>query len=192
MLRWNWPASSAPRFNEHEVRCRRQRLQSRSAHGLTDHFARLDDLRLRVGEKRLVVVARDCCGHTRLVHRVVAEAIGCDLGKPFRRADHVAEHSTARIALTRLTVFLNAEDQFDFERLDPEWRGVLSAIHDVGPFSLRGRINYYGSSENYNAGLVQEKRSTRDGRRGRPVSHQRDVHARGRWHERVRRVSGEG
>ncbi|TXS91422.1 TonB-dependent receptor [Parahaliea maris] len=44
--------------------------------------------------------------------------------------------------------FLNDEDQFDFENFDPNWRGVFTARHTQGPFSLMARANYYGESEN--------------------------------------------
>lgn len=54
------------------------------------------------------------------------------------------------------SAYLNTEDQYDFEHFDPEWRGVLTAVHDFGAFSLLGRLNYYGPSENYNAGQVQD------------------------------------
>ncbi|MFV8819774.1 TonB-dependent receptor plug domain-containing protein [Haliea sp. E17] len=46
--------------------------------------------------------------------------------------------------------YLNDEDQFDFENIDPSWRGVLTARHEVGQFSLMARANLYGSYENAN------------------------------------------
>lgn len=46
--------------------------------------------------------------------------------------------------------FLNEEDQFDFENLNPNWRGVFTARHSFGDLSLMGRANYYGSYENSN------------------------------------------
>ncbi|WP_334079287.1 TonB-dependent receptor plug domain-containing protein [Microbulbifer sp. M83] len=52
--------------------------------------------------------------------------------------------------------YLNEEDEFDFENLNPELRGVLTAVHDMGDFGLMARANWYGSYENYNAGEVQE------------------------------------
>ncbi len=55
-----------------------------------------------------------------------------------------------------VTGILNEEDAFDFENLNPEWRGVVSAVHDFGPISLTGRANIYGSYENFNAGEVQK------------------------------------
>ncbi|WP_308368334.1 MULTISPECIES: TonB-dependent receptor domain-containing protein [unclassified Microbulbifer] len=47
--------------------------------------------------------------------------------------------------------FLNEEDQFDFENLNPNWRGVFTARHSFGDLSLMARANYYGSYENSNA-----------------------------------------
>ena len=52
--------------------------------------------------------------------------------------------------------YLNEEDQYDFENFDPEWRGVVTAVHDIGDVSLMARANWYGTYENYNAGEVQE------------------------------------
>jgi len=54
------------------------------------------------------------------------------------------------------SAYLNAEDQYDFEHFDPEWRGVLSATHFWGDLSFMARINVYGPWENYNAGQVQK------------------------------------
>jgi iron complex outermembrane receptor protein len=61
------------------------------------------------------------------------------------------------------SAFLNTEDQFDFENRDPNWRSVLTAIHNVGPLSLMGRVSYFGESEdsdNSPAGSVQKFGST--------------------------------
>lgn len=52
--------------------------------------------------------------------------------------------------------FLNEENQRDFENYDPSWRGVMSARHSIGAFTLMARANLYGSYENFNAGQVQE------------------------------------
>lgn len=52
--------------------------------------------------------------------------------------------------------YLNEEDQYDFEHFDPELRGVLTAVHEFGDFSLTSRANWYGSYENFNGGEVQE------------------------------------
>ncbi|ABI75893.1 transporter, outer membrane receptor (OMR) family [Hyphomonas neptunium ATCC 15444] len=44
----------------------------------------------------------------------------------------------------------NAESQYDFLEGTPKWRGVFTAKHETGPFSLLARANYYGSSTNSN------------------------------------------
>jgi len=59
--------------------------------------------------------------------------------------------------------FLNAEDQFDFENIDPEIRWNLTANHAIGDLSLMARGRYYGESSNSNSGtplFVQEFGST--------------------------------
>ena len=48
------------------------------------------------------------------------------------------------------SAFLNEEDQFDFENIDPNTRWNLSATHSVGNFSIMGRGRFYGESENSN------------------------------------------
>jgi len=48
--------------------------------------------------------------------------------------------------------YLNAENQFDFERNDPLSRAVLTANHRWNDLTLVGRLNWYGSSENSNTG----------------------------------------
>ena len=45
------------------------------------------------------------------------------------------------------SAFLNGEDQFDFENIDPNYRGVFTVIHEFGKLSLLGRASYYGESE---------------------------------------------
>jgi len=47
---------------------------------------------------------------------------------------------------------LNAETQYDFENFEPNWRGVFTARHDVGPLTLVGRLSWYGESTNSNTG----------------------------------------
>ncbi|KFZ36455.1 TonB-dependent receptor [Shewanella mangrovi] len=42
----------------------------------------------------------------------------------------------------------NHEDSFDFENGLPKWRGVLTANHTFGDFTLTARANYYGSYTN--------------------------------------------
>lgn len=44
--------------------------------------------------------------------------------------------------------FFNEEAQFDFLNRNPEYRGVFTVSHDVGPFNILGRANYYGPYEN--------------------------------------------
>jgi iron complex outermembrane receptor protein len=59
---------------------------------------------------------------------------------------------TASLNYTKSTLtsdaseFLNAEDQYDFENLDPRWRGMLTAYHTVGKFSALVRGSYFGTS----------------------------------------------
>lgn len=48
------------------------------------------------------------------------------------------------------SAYLNAENTYDFENGDPEWRGVVMARHMVGDLTLMGRANIYGSYENSN------------------------------------------
>jgi iron complex outermembrane receptor protein len=53
--------------------------------------------------------------------------------------------------------FLNDEDQFDFENQDPNWRGVFTAIHNVGRFSALGRLSFFGASEDSQNGTTSQK-----------------------------------
>ncbi len=48
--------------------------------------------------------------------------------------------------------YLNAEDRYDFENFDPNWRGVITARHEVDQLSLIGRLSYYGESTNSQGG----------------------------------------
>ncbi|MEM9843047.1 MAG: TonB-dependent receptor, partial [Pseudomonadota bacterium] len=41
----------------------------------------------------------------------------------------------------------NIEAQADFENGTPNWRGVLTAVHETGPFTILARANYFGSYE---------------------------------------------
>ena len=50
------------------------------------------------------------------------------------------------------SAYLNAENRFDFENFDPNWRGVITARHDVNQLTLIGRLSYYGESINSNTG----------------------------------------
>lgn len=54
------------------------------------------------------------------------------------------------------SAFLNAEDQFDFENQDPNWRAVLTGVHTIGEFSLTGRLRYFGESEDSQGGTVSQ------------------------------------
>lgn len=49
------------------------------------------------------------------------------------------------------SAYLNAENTYDFENSDPEWRGVLSARHSVGDLTVMGRANFYGPYVNSNS-----------------------------------------
>ncbi len=44
----------------------------------------------------------------------------------------------------------NAEDQFDFVNSEPNWRGIFTAIHNIGGFTALGRVSYYGPYQNDN------------------------------------------
>ena len=44
--------------------------------------------------------------------------------------------------------FFDAEAVFDFENSQPRWRSVLTAVHNVGPFTVTGRANIWGPYEN--------------------------------------------
>ena len=46
----------------------------------------------------------------------------------------------------------NAEDTFDFENGQPEWRGVFSVLHEAGPWTFLGRASYYGEYDNSDSG----------------------------------------
>ena len=50
------------------------------------------------------------------------------------------------------SAYLNAENRYDFENFDPNWRGVITARHEVNQLSLIGRVSYYGESTNSNTG----------------------------------------
>ena len=61
------------------------------------------------------------------------------------------------------SAFLNAENAFDFLNEVPDWRGVLTAAHTVGKFTVIGRVNMYSSFENSNNSsnlVVQEYDAT--------------------------------
>ncbi len=48
--------------------------------------------------------------------------------------------------------YLNNEAQHDFENYDPNWRGVITARHELNQLVLIGRVSYYGESINSNTG----------------------------------------
>ena len=52
--------------------------------------------------------------------------------------------------------YLNEEDEFDFENFQPELRGAITAMHEIGPVALMARANWYGSYENFHADQIQE------------------------------------
>jgi iron complex outermembrane receptor protein len=54
------------------------------------------------------------------------------------------------------SAFLNDEEQFDFENLDPNWRAVVSALHQIGDFSVMGRLSYYGEFEDSQNGTTSQ------------------------------------
>ena len=57
-----------------------------------------------------------------------------------------------------LNSLFNVEDQFDFVNGIPNWRGIFTAVHNVGGFTALGRLSYYGPYENSDGGpaTVQE------------------------------------
>ena len=46
------------------------------------------------------------------------------------------------------SAFLNEEEQFDFENADPNTRWNLTAVHNVGEFSIMGRVRFFGEFDN--------------------------------------------
>ncbi len=50
------------------------------------------------------------------------------------------------------SLFLNAEERFDFVNGDPEWRGIFTGIHNVGDFNIIARLSWFGESTNSNSG----------------------------------------
>ena len=50
------------------------------------------------------------------------------------------------------SAYLNAEARYDFENFDPNWRGVITAQHDVNQLTVIGRASYYGESVNSQGG----------------------------------------
>lgn len=46
------------------------------------------------------------------------------------------------------SAFLNAEEQFDFENADPNFRWNLTATHAINDVTIMGRVRYFGESVN--------------------------------------------
>ena len=58
--------------------------------------------------------------------------------------------------------YLNDEARFDFENFDPNWRGVITARHEVNQLTLIGRVSYYGESVNSNGNGASQRYQTFD------------------------------
>ncbi|MEQ9507278.1 MAG: TonB-dependent receptor [Hyphomonas sp.] len=56
-----------------------------------------------------------------------------------------ANHNKFSIEEVKIAGLFLEEDVYDFENGQPETRATLSAMHNIGPYSLMGRANYYGS-----------------------------------------------
>ena len=69
-------------------------------------------------------------------------------------------YNTTELGDVAIGGLFNAESTFDFENMDPEWRGVFTVLHETGPWTLLGRANYYGPYENSDsggaAGMIQD------------------------------------
>jgi len=50
----------------------------------------------------------------------------------------------------------NVEDQFDFVNGEPNWRGIFTAVHNIGDFTALGRVSYYGAYENSNGSPITD------------------------------------
>ena len=50
----------------------------------------------------------------------------------------------------------NAESQYDFLYGEPNWRGIFTAIHNVGDFTGLARVSYYGSYSNSNGSPITD------------------------------------
>lgn len=49
--------------------------------------------------------------------------------------------------VSQVSTFLTTEEQADFEKLQPEFRGVFTARHEVNDLAVIGRLSYYGDYE---------------------------------------------
>ena len=63
---------------------------------------------------------------------------------------------------TDASAYLNDEARFDFENFDPNWRGVITARHDINQLTLIGRASYYGESINSNGNGASQRYQTFD------------------------------
>ena len=59
--------------------------------------------------------------------------------------------------LSEYSGYINAENRFDFENLDPNWRSVITARHNIDRFSLIARASYYGESEDSRSGTATQE-----------------------------------
>ncbi|MEO1323215.1 MAG: TonB-dependent receptor [Pseudomonadota bacterium] len=51
-----------------------------------------------------------------------------------------------------VTSLFNAESRYDFENFPVQWKGNISATHDIGKYSFFARANFYGPYENSDSG----------------------------------------
>jgi iron complex outermembrane recepter protein len=49
--------------------------------------------------------------------------------------------------VSQVSTFLTTEEQADFSKLQPEFRGVFTARHELGDLAVIGRLSYYGDYE---------------------------------------------
>ena len=56
--------------------------------------------------------------------------------------------------VSEISGFINAEDRFDFENIDPNWRSVITARHVFDRLSLVARASYYGESDDSRGGTA--------------------------------------
>jgi len=60
--------------------------------------------------------------------------------------------------VSQVSTFLTAEEQADFEKLRPEFRGVFTARHELDRLAVIGRLSYYGDYEKAkNDGSLHQK-----------------------------------
>jgi len=56
--------------------------------------------------------------------------------------------------VSQVSEFLNAEDQFDFENINPNYRGIFTAQHELDRFTLMARLSYFGRYDNSQRGTT--------------------------------------